>query len=164
MSGYALNETKYGEILSKTLPRAIRNERDLEHFTQVLLELGDLARPTPEELEMVELLTILIDKYEADQYPFSASTPVEVMQFLMEQRGITAQDLAPIFGSKDAVSSILSGKRNADVTTAVKLGDFFHVAPELFIEWTTPPGPRRAAKKRWDKERKRQQEARQKTK
>ncbi len=104
----------------------------------MLLELADLNEPTPEESELTELFTTRIQKYEAENFPLQRATPVEVIRFLIEQRGLLPKDLVPLFGSKGTVSDILSGKRNIGVGTAVKLGEFFHVAPELFIEWKPP--------------------------
>lgn len=136
MSAGTLSVKNYAKLLSKALPQVIHNDRQLEHFTELLLELDDLGRPTPEEAELAELLATLIEKYEAEKFPLRRATPVELMQFLLEQQGISAKDLIPVLGSKGTVSDILSGKRNIGVSTAAKLGEFFHVAPELFIDWS----------------------------
>ena len=136
MSGETqISNTKYGELLSRTLPHVIHNDKQLEHFTDVLLELDDIDQQTPEQKELAELLTTLIQKYEAEKYPLRRATPIETIQFLMDQRGIAQKDLAQLFGSKGNISEILSGKRNIAIRTAIKLAEFFQVPPELFIEF-----------------------------
>jgi len=141
MSAKEMSEKKYRQLVSKTLPHVIHNEHDLELFTEELWKLDGLDHPSPEESELAELLTTLIQKYEAETYQLRKARPVEVMEFLIEQRGVSHKDLVPLFGSKGNVSEILSGKRNIGVATAVKLGEFFHVAPELFIEWSATTAP-----------------------
>lgn len=130
-----LNETKYAKLLTKALPRVIHNDKELEHVTAALLELDSLERPAPEERALADLLTTLIERYEQENYPLRKASPVEIIHFLMEQRGLSAKDLTAVLGSKGITSEIINGKRNIGVATAVKLGEFFGVAPQLFIEW-----------------------------
>jgi HTH-type transcriptional regulator/antitoxin HigA len=130
-----LDRTKYGELLVKTLPRTIRNDRELEAFTQALLELEEMEKPSREERELADLLSTLIEQYEEQNYPIRKASPLELIEFLLDQRGLSQKDLWPVIGSKGITSEIVSGKRGISVGIASKLGDFFHVEPALFIEW-----------------------------
>ncbi len=114
-------------------PKVIRSDEELEHFTEVLLGLDEIEHPSREEEELAELLTTLVERYEAEYYALPKATPVERIQFLLEQRGQSAKDLWPVIGSKGSTSDILFGKRRIGPTTAAKLGEFFGVPPELFI-------------------------------
>ncbi len=135
MSTHILDQTKYGKLLAKTRPRIIRNDEDLERFTEMLLELDELEHPSGEQKELAELLTTLIEQYEAEHYSLPRATPTELISFLLEQRGQSAKDLWPVFGSKGNTSEILTGKRAIGIVTASKLGSFFNVPPQLFIGW-----------------------------
>jgi HTH-type transcriptional regulator/antitoxin HigA len=135
MSTQTLNQAKYGRLLAKTRPHVIRSDEDLEYFTEVLLELDELPNPSGEEEELAELLTTLVTQYEAEHYALPKATPLERIDFLLEQRGQSAKDLWPVVGSKGNTSDILAGKRKIGLSMAAKLGEFFGVAPDLFITW-----------------------------
>lgn len=132
----ALDRTKYAELLSKTLPHVIHNDAELDEFTEALLELDDLDRPSKEEKEVAELLTTLIEHYEQKRFPLRNARPQEVITLLLEQKGLTAKDLWVVLGSKGTTSDVLKGKRKIGTTVAAKLGNFFDVTPELFIDWS----------------------------
>jgi HTH-type transcriptional regulator/antitoxin HigA len=135
MSTHTLDQAKYGKLLAKSRPHIIRTDEDLEHFTEMLLELDELDNPSEEQNELAELLTTLIEQYEAEHYALPKATPTELISFLLEQRRQSAKDLWPVFGSKGITSEILAGKRPIGIVTASKLGSFFNVPPQLFIGW-----------------------------
>ncbi|MDQ2841750.1 MAG: transcriptional regulator [Acidobacteriota bacterium] len=131
----ALNQIRYAQLLSKAIPRVIRSDKELEHFTALLMDLDGRPRLAREERELADLLTTLIEQYEEKYHAIPKASPLEVLQFLMEQRAMGAKDMWPVIGSKGITSEILSGKRGISVATAGKLGGFFHVDPVLFIDW-----------------------------
>jgi HTH-type transcriptional regulator/antitoxin HigA len=137
MKRFDLDEKKYGRLLSKTLPHVIYNDEELEDFTEELLRLDESENPSREEEELAALLTTLIEQYEAEHYPIRQATPVETIKFLLEQRSLHDKDLWSIIGSKSHTSEILSGKREIGTRMASKLAAFFHVDPDLFIQWET---------------------------
>jgi HTH-type transcriptional regulator/antitoxin HigA len=130
-----LDRTKYAELLAKTLPHTIHNDRELDEFTQALLELDEVEKPSREERELADLLITLIEQYEQQRYAIRKARPLEMIEFLLDQRGLSQKDLWPIIGSKGITSEVMSGKRGISINLAAKLGDFFHIDPALFVEW-----------------------------
>ncbi len=130
-----LDRARYGELLVKVLPKPIRNDKDLDALTAALLELEDSENPSREEHELADLLGTLIEQYEEHRYPIRKAAPVELIEFLLDQRSLSQKDLWPVIGSKGITSEILSGKRGISIAIARKLGEFFHVDPALFVEW-----------------------------
>ena len=59
-------------------------------------------------------------------------TPQSALKHLMEARNLKEFDLVSIFGALDFTSGVINGKRSISRRQAEVLGDFFHVAPELF--------------------------------
>ena len=58
---------------------------DTEH-KQALKRLSQLMKnPAPEDHDEIEVLAILIEAYESEHYPIRRATPLEVLQFHMEQ-------------------------------------------------------------------------------
>jgi HTH-type transcriptional regulator / antitoxin HigA len=134
MSNAAINETAYGRLLRKALPRPIRTEKDNERYLRVVEHLMDLGeRMTPEQRELLDLLVVLIERFEAERYSLSAASPVEVLRELMEARGMKLAGLATLIGSKGVASEILSGKRGLSKTIIKRLAEHFRVSPEVFL-------------------------------
>ena len=128
-----LNEKTYRQLLGQTLPHVIRTEEEYERLTNELVRLDDRKNPSPEERELAELLTLLIDEYEERRYPIQKSNPRQTLQHLTEARGLTQKDLWKVFGSKGIASEVFHGKRSISKAQARKLAEFFHVNVELFI-------------------------------
>jgi HTH-type transcriptional regulator / antitoxin HigA len=117
----------------RTLPHGIHTDEECDRLTAELLRLDERDDPTPEEKELAELLTVLIDEYEERRYPIRAAGPQQTLQHLMEARKLTQKDLWKVFGSKGITSEVFHGKRSISKAQAKRLADFFHVGVELFI-------------------------------
>lgn len=128
-----LDEKSYGQLLRRTLPHVIRNEEECHRLVNELMRLDEQKDLTPEEYELAELLTVLIDEYEERRFPIRKASPRQTLHHLMESRNLTQKDLWKVFGSKGITSEIFHGKRSISKTQAKKLAAFFHVSADLFI-------------------------------
>jgi HTH-type transcriptional regulator/antitoxin HigA len=128
-----LNEKSYAQLLGRTLPHVIRTAEEYERLTNELMRLDERERVSPEEKELAELLTVLIEDYEERRYPIRKASPQHTLHHLMEARKLTQKDLWKIFGSKGITSEVFHGKRSISKAQARKLADFFHVNVDLFI-------------------------------
>ena len=128
-----INETRYARLLAKILPRPIRTEEENRRMTELLLKLDEREDLSAEEEQLAEMLTILIEDFEAKHYPLPPVPPREALQELMEERGLRHSDIWPVLGNKGVASEIINGKRSVSKTQAKKLAEFFHVPVELFI-------------------------------
>jgi HTH-type transcriptional regulator / antitoxin HigA len=121
------------EMIERGAPRLIHNEEELERYTSVLFWLTEKENPTPAELEAIELLGVLIEKYEQEHYPIQAADPTDVVRFLLDHNGLQQRDLVPIFGSEAAVSMFMRGRRQLTLHQARGLSERFHVGPQAFM-------------------------------
>jgi HTH-type transcriptional regulator/antitoxin HigA len=115
-------------------PRLIRSDAELEGYTEALFELTALAKPSATEMDAINLLSLLVETYEARRFPIEASSPIEVLRFLMEQNGLQQRDLMEDLGSESNVSLILKGKRNLTVQHIQRLSRRFGVPVSVFVE------------------------------
>ena len=129
-----LTETAYGELLSQARPRVIKTEAENARATAELEALDTLGRPlTAAEKSLAELLTVLVQQFEASRYPPGELDPVDALRELMEARGLRQKDLIPVFGASSTISDILNGKRAISKTHARRLAEAYHVPVSLFI-------------------------------
>lgn len=134
MAVMTFNETTYGKLLTRTLPRVIQTEKENECMIAELEKLDTRGRPlTAEEERLAELMTLLVREFERVRYPIGHATPSEALRVLMEERGLRQRDLIPIFGSSSVVSDVMNEKRGISKAHARKLAAFFHVPVGLFI-------------------------------
>jgi len=121
------------KMIAKGAPRVIHNDAELEAYTDALFQLTALENPSCDEVEAIELLTLLVERYEREHYPIPTADPVSVMRFLIEQQSLTQRDLIPQFGSESAVSMFLAGKRNLTIAQVRKLSSRFKLPADVFI-------------------------------
>ena len=91
----------------------IRSERDhLEALQRVrsLILLEDQA-----SMDELEILQILIEKWENDHFPVELPTPADAIRFRMQHLGLKPRDLIPYLGSKSRVSELLGGQRQLTI-------------------------------------------------
>lgn len=129
-----INPVRYGKLLSRVLPTVVKTEEEHQRLLAEIERLIDKGeKKSPEELALLELMCQLVEAYEAQHHPIEKAEPHEVLQHLMEERGLRPSDLLPVFGSRGYVSDIINGKRGISKQHAKALGKLFHVPPELFI-------------------------------
>ncbi len=75
--------------------------------------------------EEMELLSLLVEKYEHEHYPIEAPSPIEAIKFRMEQMNLKQADVAPLFGGKTRVSEVLHGKRSLTLKMITLLKNTF---------------------------------------
>lgn len=91
--------------------RLIKTEQDYERVLQRTDKIFDAEPGTPAGDEL-ELLTTLVEVYEAKHYWFGMPQPLEAIRFRMEQQALQAKDLIPCIGSASKVSEVLAGRRS----------------------------------------------------
>ncbi len=128
------NKRKYGELLAESVPTVVRTEAEYDRAIEQiekLLKKGD--RISAEEERLLDLLSALVEKYEDEHYPIEPSAPHEILQHLMEARGLKQKDIVHLFGSSGRASEAINGHRPISKIQAKALAEFFSVSTDLFL-------------------------------
>ena len=112
--------------------RAVKTEQD---YNQALRRLEAIFHAPIDSIEgdEAEVLSILIEKYEDENYPIDAPNPIDAILFRMEQMDMTKKDLADILGYKSRVSEIFSKKRKLNIGMIRKLHEKMNIPYESLI-------------------------------
>ena len=102
--------------------RPIRNEQDYE-LALSRVELLMNAKPNSDEFDELEVLSILIENYEAKHFSIDIPDPIEAIKFRMEQERLKQKDVAELFGNKVRVSEVLNKKRRLTLDMVRNLHD-----------------------------------------
>jgi HTH-type transcriptional regulator / antitoxin HigA len=125
--------TTYSNLLAEIAPRAIETEAEYDRLLAIAEKLTFNKNKTLEERAIYQLLVILIETYESQQYPMPISPPHEILQHIMESSGNSQSDLVGKIGSSEVVSEIINGQRSISNAQAKILGDMWKVSPSLFL-------------------------------
>ena len=132
----AFSERKYGNLLAKTLPAVITNDKEYARLEGIFNDLIDKGEDnlSPEESRLFVLLAGLLENYEARTLPpLKGIKPEEALRFLVTTNQLRQSDLEDIFGTQSAVSRALKGTRRITIDQAKGLARRFKVSAELFI-------------------------------
>jgi HTH-type transcriptional regulator / antitoxin HigA len=133
--------------------KIIKTEQDHQQALTRLMALMDLdPNENSAEQDEMDVLAVLIEKYEQETFPIAKPDPIAAIKFRMEQQGLTNKDLVPYMGAASKVSEVLNGKRPLSLNMVRKLStglgisaDVLIQAPELTaandldIEWSNFP-------------------------
>lgn len=100
-------------------------------LNDLLDEIGD--DDTHPDFDLLELVTTLVEAYEAKHIEIPDAPSAEVLALLMREHGLTQNDLRVEFGAQSVVSAVLNGKRKITAAQAKALGRRFAVSPAVFL-------------------------------
>lgn len=112
--------------------RPIRTGADYE---EALAEIERLfsAPPNTPEGDRLDVLTTLVEAYEAQHYPIPEPDPVEAIKYFMESRGLTRTDLEPYIGSRARVAEVLNRKRPLSLNMIRRLHSGLGIPAEVLV-------------------------------
>lgn len=112
----------------------IRTEADYE---KTLERIDVLMEQEPEigsrEGDELEILALLVEKYEERHWQIAAPDPIEAIKYRMEEMGLKQKDLVPIIGSKSKVSEVLNRKIGLSLTMISNLSAQLHIPLEVLV-------------------------------
>ena len=121
--------------------KPIRTEEDYEAALERVSGLmdalsgpqGEIEDPDhPDRIEL-DVLTDLVQLYEARHYPIDPPSAIGAIEYEMDRRGMMPRDLIPIIGSRSKVSEVLSGKREITMPMARALHQMLDIPAEILL-------------------------------
>jgi len=115
--------------------KIIRTAQDHKSAMERILVLMHLDPPrgTPEFDEM-EVLGLLIEKYEEVHFPMNDADPIDMIKFMMDQQGLKKKDLIPYIGSASKVTEVLNGTRSLSLSMIRKLSEGMKIPAGVLIQ------------------------------
>jgi len=113
--------------------KPIKTEKDYQAALKRLETIFD-ASPNTKQGDELEILGLLIEKYEDLHYPIDAPDPIEAIKYRMEQMGYKQKDLAEAIGYKGHVSEILNRKRKLSLAMVRNLHKKLNIPLESLVQ------------------------------
>jgi HTH-type transcriptional regulator / antitoxin HigA len=115
--------------------RAIRTEADYDWaLAEVEPYFDDEPEPGTAEAERFDILSSLIENYEAKRWPIDPPDPVEAILQVMEMTGHTRRELAEVLGSQSRATEVLKRKRRLTLAMVNRLHEEWHIPAEILIK------------------------------
>lgn len=112
--------------------RVIKSKKQYNEYCAQLDELLT-GKKTKSVSEEIELLTLLIEKWDEEHNSFYDSDPVQVLKSLLTEHNIKSTELAKALGvSKGLISDILNYRKGFSKQVIRKLSDRFKLSNEVF--------------------------------
>lgn len=111
--------------------KIIKSERQYDKYCKILEEL--VFRNRKKDEDEIELITLLVEKYDEENYPTPELDPIQLLKSLMEDHKMKAKDLTEILSlSKGTVSKILNYQTGLSKETIRRLSERFKLNQEAF--------------------------------
>ena len=113
--------------------KPIRTERDYDDALLRIEEIFHAENGTPEGDER-DVLVDLVELYEQRHHPIDPPSAIDVIEYEMDQRGLSQRDLIPFIGSSGKVSEVLSGKRDITMPMARALYQHLGIPADVLLQ------------------------------
>jgi HTH-type transcriptional regulator / antitoxin HigA len=119
-----------------------RSDADYQQMLSRVEQIFDAERGSSEADEL-EILSLLVERYEEQRFLKAAHSPLDAIRFRMQQARLTPRDLEPLIGSRARVSEILSGHRSLSIDMIRALNRHLGIPAEALLGAPAPSTPTR---------------------
>jgi HTH-type transcriptional regulator / antitoxin HigA len=113
--------------------KPIKTKKDYMLAIKRLDKIFDAKKGSSEGDEL-EILSILIEKYEEENFPVGWPDPIEAIKFRMEQLGYRQSDLAKVIGLKSRASEILNKKRKLSLDMIRLIHEKLRIPTDVLVQ------------------------------
>jgi len=113
--------------------RIIQNKRD---HKAALLEIERLwtAQDKSLEAERLCVLALLVEDYEKTNFPIDDPDPIELLEHVMQSRGLTRKDFEPAIGQRGRVTEIFNRVRPLSLEMIRRLVEQFDLPADVLVK------------------------------
>lgn len=134
---YGKTQDRYLDLVRQFPLRPLRTDTDLDAAIVVIDALIDRPELAAPEQDYLDVLSDLVEAYEAETIPMRPVGDADLLRFLIEQKQVTQAGAATGAGiAESTISEVLAGKRKLTRTQIAKLARYFHVEPSTFLSDT----------------------------
>lgn len=113
--------------------KVIKTEKQYFQYCKKLADMCMIRTKNKYENEVIDLLTLLIEKWDEHHNSFTEVDPIEILRYLMRENDLKSVDLAKDLSISPAlISDILNYRRGFSKDNIRKLSQKFKVNQELF--------------------------------
>jgi HTH-type transcriptional regulator / antitoxin HigA len=108
-------------------------ENDADHVQAKALVGKLMGSRKPDDRVRLVAQARLIEAYERSRWPRTVPTLPELLNYLMDQYGLSRSELVPMLGTASRVSEVMNGKRELSMNMVRRLRERFNISADLLI-------------------------------
>lgn len=113
--------------------KPIKTKRDYQAALK-LAEVRMTAKPGSRAADELDVLSLLIEAYEAKHYPIPDPDPIDFLQHIMEARGLSRKDLETYIGSRARVAEVLNRARPLSLEMIRRLSEGLTIPADVLVQ------------------------------
>jgi HTH-type transcriptional regulator/antitoxin HigA len=122
------------DILDFTKPHVLRSE---EEYDAAIIEIERLLDLDPaaysEDYERLEFLSVLAEAYERVHFKIEGGTPADVVEFMLEQKGLGRAEVNPLLGGEHSAAEFFAGTRKLSRDEIERIRDLLGIPADLLL-------------------------------
>jgi len=112
--------------------KPIRNKKEHQAALKEIDTLWD-AKDGSTEADRLEVLVLLVERYELEHFPIPDPDPIEFIHYVMESRGLVRKDLEPFIGSRARVAEVLNRVRPLSLEMIRSLAEGLKIPADVLV-------------------------------
>ncbi len=121
---------------SKMQLKILKTEKDYDKALNRIDELMELnPKLGTKESDELEILALLVEKYEELNWNIETPDPIEAIKYRMEEMNLKQKDLIPYVGNKSKVSELLNRKISLSLSMVRNLSNALHIPVETLVKY-----------------------------
>lgn len=112
--------------------KPIRSRKEYLAALAEVERLWDAPARSP-EADRLDVVAMLIERYEQEHFPIAEPDPIEFLDHVMESRGLTRKDMEAYIGPRGRVADILNRTRPLTLEMIRRLADGLQLPADVLI-------------------------------
>ena len=113
--------------------RTIHNKKEYKAVLQEIERLWTAPDKSP-EAERLSVLALLVEHYERTNFPIEDPDPIELLEHVMQSRGLTRKDFEPAIGQRGRVTEIFNRVRPLSLEMIRRLVEQFDLPADVLVK------------------------------
>ena len=113
--------------------KPIRNKKEHQAALKQIEALWE-AKDGSADSDRLEVLALLVERYEQEHFPIPDPDPIDFMHYLMESRGLVRKDLEPFIGSRARVAEVLNRVRPLSLEMIRRLAEGLKIPADVLVQ------------------------------
>ena len=113
--------------------KPIRNKKEYQVALKEIEALWN-AKDGSAESDRLEVLALLVERYEQEHFPIPDPDPIDFIHYVLESRGLVRKDLEPFIGSRARVAEVLNRVRPLSLEMIRSLAEGLNIPDDVLLQ------------------------------
>ena len=113
--------------------KPIRNKKERQAALKEIETLWSAKDGSP-AADRLEVLSLLVERYEQEHFPIPDPDPVDFLHYVMVSRGLARKDIEPYIGSRARVAEVLNRVRPLSLEMIRSLAEGLKIPADVLVQ------------------------------